>query len=342
MEEDVFTADKQLLPELSQFFYLPSHILSCIYRRSNGFFDFEECLDDSGHTQSYNTWFRLQVKFAPEHLGSNYVWHDMTFVSRWNPDRCSVLCIGVPNSFQHLLNSTLLSMWSRIPPSEPYSLHVPLIEAIVSMQDSSVWSVRDIVRSIEKDRSRPGRGLDDFISLHEAARYAIHSFESLGVSVDTVEAMQRQILDISRRSGQSTELARASHQIQMHIESQIRMLRNLERRSQSNKDRLQNEIFLAYNMIAQRDSRVMTRLGEAAKVDSGDMRTIAVVTMAFLPPTFLSAIFSMSFFDYTPSQGTEPSRWSVSGKFWIYWAFAIPLTCLTMGTWVWREKRKTR
>lgn len=41
-------------------------------------------------------------------------------------------------------------------------------------------------------------------------------------------------------------------------------------------------------MVAQRDSRVMTSLGEAAKLDSGAMRTIAVVTMAFLPPTFTS------------------------------------------------------
>lgn len=55
-------------------------------------------------------------------------------------------------------------------------------------------------------------------------------------------------------------------------------------------------------MIAQRDSQIMTGLGEAARYDSqimkqlgaaaredsGAMRTIAVVTMFFLPPTFLS------------------------------------------------------
>lgn len=41
-------------------------------------------------------------------------------------------------------------------------------------------------------------------------------------------------------------------------------------------------------MIAQRDSRVMTDLGEAARQDSRAMRTIAVVTLAFLPPTLLS------------------------------------------------------
>lgn len=41
-------------------------------------------------------------------------------------------------------------------------------------------------------------------------------------------------------------------------------------------------------MIAQRDSKTMTAMGEAARLDSRAMRTIAVVTMAFLPPTFLS------------------------------------------------------
>jgi hypothetical protein len=32
----------------------------------------------------------------------------------------------------------------------------------------------------------------------------------------------------------------------------------------------------------------MKGLGEAARLDSGALKTIAVVTMAFLPPTFLA------------------------------------------------------
>lgn len=99
----------------------------------------------------------------------------------------------------------------------------------------------------------------------------------------------------------------------------------------------------------------MTGLGHAAKLDSGAMRTIAVVTMAFLPPTFISvslsrcllrganlsqAVFSMSFFNYAPAQGTEAARWSVSEKFWIYWVLAVPLTCLTIAIWFWQQKLK--
>ncbi|CAN9192038.1 unnamed protein product [Alternaria alternata] len=174
--------------------------------------------------------------------------------------------------------------------------------------------------------------------MHEAARHAIHSFETLSVTVETVEAMQRHVVYLTSKSKQkSGDESDAVSKVRTHIAFQAGMLRNLLLRSQSNKERLQNEIALAYNMIAQRDSQVMTGLGEAARRDSGAMRTIAVVTMAFLPPTFLSAIFSMSFFNYTPEQGS--AGWSVSGKFWVYWVCAVPLTCITLMIWYWRQRR---
>lgn len=81
--------------------------------------------------------------------------------------------------------------------------------------------------------------------MHETARHAIHSFETLSVSVETLEAMQQQAVDLSSKDKQrGGELTEASHQIRIHIDSQIRMLRSLFLRSQSNKERLQNEIAL--------------------------------------------------------------------------------------------------
>jgi hypothetical protein len=49
----------------------------------------------------------------------------------------------------------------------------------------------------------------------------------------------------------------------------------------------------------------------------------------------------MSFFNYTPGQDGAKPEWSVSHKFWIYWVCAVPLTCLTMALWYWRQ-RQTR
>jgi hypothetical protein len=80
--------------------------------------------------------------------------------------------------------------------------------------------------------------------MHETARHAIHSFETLNVLVETVEAMQQQVVDIATIHDGGSGCADASQQIRMHLDSQLRMLRSLFLRSQSNKERLQNEIAL--------------------------------------------------------------------------------------------------
>ena len=85
------------------------------------------------------------------------------------------------------------------------------------------------------------------------------------------------------------------------------------------------------------------------------MKAIAVVTMTFLPATFVSvrlptgpynmvlvlsycfskSVFSMSFFHFDPS---EPGYgFSVSNAFWVYWVLAVPLSLLTLGIWVYWE-----
>ncbi|KAI4660021.1 uncharacterized protein J4E79_005823 [Alternaria viburni] len=142
------------------------------------------------------------------------------------------------------------------------------------MYDISVWSIRDIVRQAEKDRSRPTRDANHFTLLHETARHAIHSSETLNVT----DAIEKKAAEYSTK----------------HLSFQLRMLQNLLLRSQSNKERLQNEIALA--------------------------------------------VFSMSFFDFVPGQDGQKGQWLVSEHFWIYWAFAIPLTCLTIGIWATRQK----
>ena len=60
------------------------------------------------------------------------------------------MCIGASSLFQRLLQDALARLDSLLSLDEPYSLHIPLVEAIVSMYDVSVWSVRDVVRGVEK------------------------------------------------------------------------------------------------------------------------------------------------------------------------------------------------
>jgi len=61
-------------------------------------------------------------------------------------------------------------------------------------------------------------------------------------------------------------------------------------------------------------------------LDSMSMKTIAIMTMGFLPATFYAALFSV------PSlQWDQPSI--IGSRFWVYWAFTIPTTMLVFVVW---------
>ncbi|MCJ1253613.1 hypothetical protein MMC24_001425 [Lignoscripta atroalba] len=105
--------------------------------------------------------------------------------------------------------------------------------------------------------------------------------------------------------------------------------------------------YQTYSMIAQNDSRLnysiasdSAQIAVASKRDSSAMKTVALITVLFLPGTFVAAIFSMSMFDWQPSSGqatnttTTPSRRpSVSPFLWIYWAITIPFTFIVLAAW---------
>ena len=56
------------------------------------------------------------------------------------------------------------------------------------------------------------------------------------------------------------------------------------------------------------------------------MKTVAIMTMAFLPATFFAALFSV------PSLKWEQAV-VVQDKFWVYWAFTVPFTALVFLVW---------
>jgi FtsH-binding integral membrane protein len=60
--------------------------------------------------------------------------------------------------------------------------------------------------------------------------------------------------------------------------------------------------------------------------DSTSMKTIAMMTMCFLPATFFAALFAV------PSlQWDKPTV--IGSRFWVYWAVTIPTTILVFVIW---------
>jgi hypothetical protein len=63
------------------------------------------------------------------------------------------------------------------------------------------------------------------------------------------------------------------------------------------------------------------------------MKTIAFMTMAFLPATFFAALFALPLFKWEESP-------VVQERFWIYWATTLPSTAIIFVLWFLIAKRK--
>lgn len=128
-----------------------------------------------------------------------------------------------------------------------------------------------------------------------------------------------------------------------HLDFQSKLFKSLKSRSQALGDRLHNEINLAFNTVAQHDSGITVRIGKAAQNDSAAVKTIALLTLIFLPGTFIATVFGMGFFNFSQADNTQLLQWSVSKDIWVYWAITIPVTGVTVLGWLlWQQIHGTR
>ncbi|OCL11763.1 hypothetical protein AOQ84DRAFT_178356 [Glonium stellatum] len=93
-----------------------------------------------------------------------------------------------------------------------------------------------------------------------------------------------------------------------------------------------------WSLIAQKDNLLNLRIAESTQQDSTAMKIIATITTVFLPATFTATLFSTSFFNFQPKDGTH----TVSGWFWLYWIFTIVLTVIILGIWYIISLKKLR
>jgi hypothetical protein len=99
--------------------------------------------------------------------------------------------------------------------------------------------------------------------------------------------------------------------------------------------RAKTQINLIYSETSQRDSRVNLSVAEdsrqissAALLDSRAMRTIAVVTLLFLPPSLIASVYDAGIID------VGPKSIHVSKFWWTYFTSSVGLTSLVFAVWI--------
>ncbi|KAH9844576.1 hypothetical protein Tdes44962_MAKER07273 [Teratosphaeria destructans] len=91
------------------------------------------------------------------------------------------------------------------------------------------------------------------------------------------------------------------------------------------------------NLLNLEMAAATAQVAEETRVDSAAMKTIAVLTLTFLPGTFVASFFSIQMFQWDIPDGS-----SVSPYLWVYFVVTIPLTIVVYLLWVWWFKHSQR
>lgn len=171
--------------------------------------------------------------------------------------------------------------------------------------------------------------------LHDIARWAMVVCEILEVNIKTLEYVldchdhfMKELSDLEPKSTANP----AIHGTHQYLRFYAHVIYSMNCRCASYRDRMKNEIQLVFNVVAQSEARASMAIAMATKADSETMKATSLVALVFLPPTFISAVFSTTFFQF----GADPQSWEVSDKFWLYWAVVVPVTMVCIAIWYMR------
>jgi Mg2+ and Co2+ transporter CorA len=265
--------------------------------------------------------------FDAKHLASNmsYYWSKIKVFTRWLPSTNQTGILLFDTS-EDMLKSLFNPVLDQV--NDPFWAYTRILEDVAHLDETTVWGIRNHVRGLETMSLPSGlKPQPDYRRLHDIARHAIHVTEALEMTAQNIEQIARQHETFV--NSQTDLQAEPAHQeVSRRLAFFQSYIDSIRQRSISNEKRLQNEIQLAFNIVAQHDAGTTVEISRAARSDSATMKTLAFVTLTFLPPTFICAVFSMSFFHYDTGSG-----WGVSNRIWIYWVIAIPTTIATALVW---------
>lgn len=289
---------------------------------------------------------------------ADYSWHRSAYLCKVEPRNISVnvsrgtignssteqskrvtfLCFGAPGSLERRFEK-MYQRWDwEQALREPYIIFQVVLDELYQQIDemsqrlSGVFG--DIEHTILSQAELPTTVAEevDFLELHTVAKSVIYLNEGADAILLAIESMLTASLTLDIGAPLSSKLLapRGLRYCKNQFQSTQLRLRSLEKR-------MGNIIQLAFNLISQHDNRTLQR-------DSTSMKTIAVMTLLFLPTTTIATIFGTQFFNFGES-GDGTRRLHVSRWIWLFAFMSIVVTVVVYGIWIlrdWRVKKRLR
>lgn len=226
--------------------------------------------------------------------------------------------------------------------SHPLSLFAILLELESIRSNHNRWKFDDWLYQLEcqtgvsrdpNDKYSDAKGIDHSRLTSEYGRCAI-SLTYLDRRLNFGSGFARFLLENLEQLPTilpQMEPNRPCHDIKESIGNYYNLANNQIHHCQCLLRRVDWQMNVLYSLIAQRDNRINLEIAASNKQDGFAMKTISIMTIVFLPGTFISSFFSMSMFDWQ-------AETVISSRFWIYWIITIPLTVIVLAVWtIWMK-----
>ncbi|TVY85962.1 hypothetical protein LAWI1_G008179, partial [Lachnellula willkommii] len=163
----------------------------------------------------------------------------------------------------------------------------------------------------------------------------ILALEFMGKEVDGLRKLISTSTANSDDGNHSKPYEDATKRVDELISCHMNECQNLALRAEYDEKRTQTQLAVVYQFMTQKEAIVTskiaymsTMIATESKKDSSAMKAIAVLTMIFLPGTFIATIFAMPLFNW--DNNAHPL---FNDNFKYYWAIAIPLTLFVLFLW---------
>ncbi|KUJ23542.1 uncharacterized protein LY89DRAFT_185482 [Mollisia scopiformis] len=124
-----------------------------------------------------------------------------------------------------------------------------------------------------------------------------------------------------------------------HAEGHLATVALLEKKIQETVGLLAVALNLRGQSTALSINRNIFSLTKDTVDDSATVRVVTVVTLIYLPASFVTSLLGMNLFTFQTSPG---SGFKVSRQFWVFLLITIPLTFVTVGSWMFVARRRQK
>jgi Mg2+ and Co2+ transporter CorA len=263
---------------------------------------------------------------------------DVTLATTPVKSKVELICFGAPSSLHDRIRAVIRTTSCEELLEDPYMFLDIVFEEMYKILDCTAWAVADKFGPMEYVCSgflrlgimltnsqqtlqiaiEPGKSVDElpkehFTGLHNLAKHTIYLRENCEAALATLDDLY---------SHHKTTTGEHPEPLHKHTRQGLKYRKTLfestQRRLASLDSRISNIIELSFNIVTQGDSKLM-------QSENQSMKTIAVMTLLFMPLGTVASIFGTQFMKL---QDERPYHITVSQDFWLMWGMCTRLACV--------------